>query len=1319
MVTTHDSLHITESEQHQSFLEYNLLQPFSSVAFIIDKNGIFLNAIFSSADILFASPESFIGESIREIFGANLSDFFTSTIDQCLRTQSIQVRVYSLNVQGSEKLFIAQVLPYGTDQILWLARDVSAFEQIEKKNLIQMEITNRINECATLDEILKTILQTAIHASNMDCGGIYIFNSISKIFELSYSENLSPDFIKTAQSYNLSSDRYKLIETGNVIFDNYDQLALKRNQILDKEGLRSVAILPIIRQGKLIASINIGSHQIETITNEKKQILTTLANQASAHIQQKQIQLEVAEQELNEFQSILESLQDFVFVINSQQKIIYANQLVYEELDYAPDELLGKNVLFVHPEEDHKTAQQIVKKMIAGVEDTCPLSLRTRTGKKIPVETKVKLGMWKGEEVIIGISRDITLRLQTETRLRERELFFQMLFNENPIPIMMADRSNYQILAANDALCTFFACSKDQLQQTTFIQMLQDDDQPAFVGLLNLLPQSMSHMGEWEIETMAGAKKHIAVTIKPLDFQNNPTLLLIIQDVTEQHRSQQELMKAQERLYFALDAVNDGLWDLKLETGEVFTSQRWKEMLGYAEHEISPDINFWRNAVHPDDIKSTLQILQDHLDGKTAAYNTEYRLRCKDGSYKWILDRGKVIARAQNGKPLRMIGTHTDIDQRKQVEEALAVSEAQYKAIVEDQSELICRLDGNGKIIFVNEAYCRFFNRSCVEIISGFFAPVMQQEDLAYFESQIAKLSPHIPIIEYENRVILEDSTIRWLHWRDHAIFDQNGELLQIQSVGRDITDYKKALCDLNYRLQFEDLVARISTRLINFSNEEMNQQINLALQEIGEFSELDRSYIFYFDPAKLTMSNSHEWCAPGIRPAIDMLQKIPVKLMPWWMEKLNNREVIYIPDVSQMGPESQTEKETLEQQDIKSVLVVPMVYQNQLMGFIGFDSVREFKSWDVNIIALLRMVGDSIASAIERVCTNERLYDNEKRNRALLKAIPDVMFRVNAKGTIIDFAPGTAMLMKLFKTSIIPGKTIAEVFPKSTLAYISDGIKKALIDQKLFTFDFNLQKRSTHYNVEARVLASGDDEVIIVLQDITQRKQLEQMKTDFINHATHEIRTPITTILLMIDLIEKTDNDQKKSKYWDILKNEIAREWSLIEDLLTVGRVEQGRLNITLKLVDYSSILRKSIEIIRPLANDKTIHLNFQCDAPDIRILGDESSLNQVFLNLLSNAIKFTPEGGKIDVMTSVEEVKVITCIQDNGIGIPKKDIPFLFTRFFRANNAVQNEIPGSGIGLFIVDSLIRKMKGSIEAKSEINKGTIFTIRFPLLNGN
>ena len=157
----------------------------------------------------------------------------------------------------------------------------------------------------------------------------------------------------------------------------------------------------------------------------------------------------------------------------------------------------------------------------------------------------------------------------------------------------------------------------------------------------------------------------------------------------ENWKTRKALKKSEERWHFALEGSEDGVWDWNPITNDIFFSKRWKHMLGYEEHEIENKFEEWEMRVFPDDKEMVYEHLQQHISGETPLYVSEHRLLCKDGTYKWILDRGKIMSWDENGKPLRFIGTHTDITERKEAQEKIRkMNEELEQKVLERTNEL-------------------------------------------------------------------------------------------------------------------------------------------------------------------------------------------------------------------------------------------------------------------------------------------------------------------------------------------------------------------------------------------------------------------------------------------------------------------------------------------------------------------------------------------------------------------------------------------------------------------------------------------------------
>jgi signal transduction histidine kinase len=247
----------------------------------------------------------------------------------------------------------------------------------------------------------------------------------------------------------------------------------------------------------------------------------------------------------------------------------------------------------------------------------------------------------------------------------------------------------------------------------------------------------------------------------------------------------------------------------------------------------------------------------------------------------------------------------------------------------------------------------------------------------------------------------------------------------------------------------------------------------------------------------------------------------------------------------------------------------------------------------------------------------------------------------------------------------------------------------------------------------ESRLLPISDTEVLLVIRDVTDQARLDRMKSDFINRASHELRTPLTTAILMTELIQDGGNQEDLNQYWQTLTNELNRQKVLIDRLLMAGRLESGMMELENTPLNFLPILEESILAVKPIADKRNISIKLSILQNAFHIVGDKSGLQQVFINLINNAIKFSPKGSTVEVAVKTIDNLIHISISDQGIGIPVEAMPHLFKRFYRAKNVTLAEIPGSGIGLYIVKSIVEEMEGTISVDSVQDKGTTFTITF------
>ncbi|MBC1236678.1 PAS domain S-box protein [Nostoc sp. 2RC] len=346
----------------------------------------------------------------------------------------------------------------------------------------------------------------------------------------------------------------------------------------------------------------------------------------------------------------------------------------------------------------------------------------------------------------------------------------------------------------------------------------------------------------------------------------------LAKEIAERKRTEEILRENEQRWQLALRGNNDGIWDWNLKTNEVFFSTRWKEMLGYQDHEISNHLDEMLKRVHPDDVNWVTQAVQDHFAKKTPFYITEHRVLCKDGSYKWILNRGQGLW-DENGDVVRMAGSHTDITERKQAEEALSSLLNQLENIVEERTAELTRINQslqteitrrqrievalreseqrfrcafhqaavgiahvaiNGRWLLVNQRLCDILGYTLEELQLLTFQDITYPEDLEadlkYVEDILAD---RIPTFSMEKRYFRKDNSIVWVNITVSLMRESNAQPKYFIAVIEDISDRKHSQEQIRASLLEKEVLLK-----------EIYHRVKNNLQVISSLLNLQSAYI-------------------------------------------------------------------------------------------------------------------------------------------------------------------------------------------------------------------------------------------------------------------------------------------------------------------------------------------------------------------------------------------------------------------------------------------------------------------------------------------
>ncbi|MGB4291741.1 MAG: transporter substrate-binding domain-containing protein [Bacteroidales bacterium] len=302
---------------------------------------------------------------------------------------------------------------------------------------------------------------------------------------------------------------------------------------------------------------------------------------------------------------------------------------------------------------------------------------------------------------------------------------------------------------------------------------------------------------------------------------------------TEQlNKAMDDLRKAEARWKFAIESTEQGLWDWNVQTGEVFFSKQWKNMLGYEEDEITNSLSEWEKRAHPDDLKQVWEEIEKHFRGETDIYTNEHRLLCKDGTYKWVLDRGKVIEFTGDGKPLRMIGTHTDISRKKEEEKILLEKEALYRFLFEhNPAPMLIYEKSTLNILAVNEALCSNYGYTLAELQNMKLHELVVESEQEILIERAAKVKGYSFSGEWHHKK--KDGTMSTVLTHSHELIFEGKEARVI------------AITDITYLKEIEqELIearnrAEESDRLKTAFLANMSHEIRTPMNAILGFMEL------------------------------------------------------------------------------------------------------------------------------------------------------------------------------------------------------------------------------------------------------------------------------------------------------------------------------------------------------------------------------------------------------------------------------------------------------------------------------------------------
>jgi two-component system phosphate regulon sensor histidine kinase PhoR len=406
---------------------------------------------------------------------------------------------------------------------------------------------------------------------------------------------------------------------------------------------------------------------------------------------------------------------------------------------------------------------------------------------------------------------------------------------------------------------------------------------------------------------------------------------------------------------------------------------------------------------------------------------------------------------------------------------------------------------------------------------------------------------------------------------------------------------------------------------------------------------------------------------------------------------------------------------------ETRSIMCVPLRIEDDVIGVL--EAVNKYQgAFDNSDLRLLQAITGPLAIAIQNARLHDTAVTERRRVETIFASMSEGMLTVNRKGRITAANEALHTLLE-YTDEELAGKELTEVIRTQQPGFVE------FIE--LVTEDDN-QFQQLICDIESLgggfvpVIVSGAsithengyvDKLVFVFSDLTHIREIERMRDDFFNNIVHELHTPLATILMYARLLRKgkaVGDKQKSNRFLEIIEQESNRLQIMVRQMLHLAKLQATELQTVEDSCHLNLVFDQLIPPLSERAAGKELlfEANIQIDLPLIQ--GDEETLYMIFKNLIENAIKFTPSG-TVSVNASLEGQWVSVSISDEGIGIPPEGMPNLFSRFYRAQTAVEMGIAGTGLGLYMVKEGLDYCGGTIEVNSEIGIGTTFLVRVPL----
>ncbi len=753
-------------------------------------------------------------------------------------------------------------------------------------------------------------------------------------------------------------------------------------------------------------------------------------------------------------------------------------------------------------------------------------------------------------------------------------------------------------------------------------------------------------------------------------------------DVTERKAVEEALRKSEDRTRTLSDAVPQIIWTNEPGGTANYFNRRWYEYSGLT---VEESIGLgWQAIVHPDDEPASVDRWQRALDAEEV-FETEYRLRRHDGAYRWFIGRN-VPLKDERGKVTGWFGTATDIHRLKEVEEDLGQSRERLRVTMESATDYaIITQDVEGRIEAWSKGAERIFGWTEEEVLG-------KVGDFIFTPEDRAGGAPERERQKARDEGRAEDE--RWHMRCDGSRFYMSGVMAPIHDgvltgyvkVARDMTEQRaaaEALREMSERLQLaaattgfgiHDVDLRTGT---DYWSAELKAMHGLRADAELSFEQA-RSFIHPDDRERVRTAMAAATDPAGTGEFEEEFRAL----------RQDNGKTLWLYNRSRTQFEEDAAGQRVAVRNTGIVVNVTARRKAERRAKEAGERLRiavdaaGLATWDWDL-------------RINKTFWNEKhftLFGMEPRPEQPMT--PDDFFS--------HIHPDDAAQVQERLETAVREKTI---FKAEFRAVRDDS------DSVLWMHGYGMTVETDDAGAALRL--SG------VMEDITARKEAEQRKEEFLGVASHELKTPVTSIKAYAEMLHEMleeRGDAEATAMAAKLDAQVDRISDLIRDLLDATRVHEGRLQLAKERVDITALVQEAVEEAQRTTSAHRIELDSGFPAPPVE--GDRARIAQVLTNLLGNAVKYSPAGGRVVVGAKVEEDKLVICVQDSGVGIPEEAQGRVFERFYRVSDPAASTYPGLGLGLYISAEIVKLHGGTMWVESRRGGGSTFFFSLPMTPG-